>query len=392
MNKKFLFAVIATTAMGNAWADDGRILTTQTYVDNELAEKQDIISGTESPMLVATSEEDGVLTQVPLATNEAIEDATTITTDDVSIPTTAWIDAYTSLYTPYYINNDSTLRLVTADAGGWGALTLSDMSMTDSNDDDSVPTTAWVIQLIEPLQTQVYDMLSSGTQGNIVTYSTDRNGNPTFGEIDMQARTPGNLVSYSTDRNGNPTFGEIDPSEFQLPAGNEGEVATFTGIQGDVYGRGVYNDPTENYYNHENVNENKLITVNASAAIVDYSYAMGLTCAQYHTNGDCLLYNVNERDDVERPLPYGGTEGNNYTAYRIILNSYSDRAQCITSIVNVLRRTQNSAQNLLDRFDAGKTAVLRTYSKQTKAENDLSALHSSGGCNASIERSVGGYE
>ncbi len=46
MNKKFLFAVIATTVMGNAWADDGRILTTQTYVDNELSGKVDIAQGT----------------------------------------------------------------------------------------------------------------------------------------------------------------------------------------------------------------------------------------------------------------------------------------------------------------------------------------------------------
>jgi len=46
MNKKFLFAVIAATVMGNAWADDGRILTTQTYVDNELSGKVDIAQGT----------------------------------------------------------------------------------------------------------------------------------------------------------------------------------------------------------------------------------------------------------------------------------------------------------------------------------------------------------
>jgi hypothetical protein len=43
MNKKFLFAVIAATIMGNAWADDGRVLTTQTYVDNADALKQDKI-------------------------------------------------------------------------------------------------------------------------------------------------------------------------------------------------------------------------------------------------------------------------------------------------------------------------------------------------------------
>ncbi len=43
MNKKFLLAVIAATVMGNAWADDGRILTTQTYVDNADALKQDKI-------------------------------------------------------------------------------------------------------------------------------------------------------------------------------------------------------------------------------------------------------------------------------------------------------------------------------------------------------------
>ena len=45
MNKKFLFAVIAATIMGNAWADDGRILTTQTYVDNALESKVDIAQG-----------------------------------------------------------------------------------------------------------------------------------------------------------------------------------------------------------------------------------------------------------------------------------------------------------------------------------------------------------
>ena len=43
MNKKFLFAVIAATVMGNAWADEGRVLTTQTYVDNADALKQDKI-------------------------------------------------------------------------------------------------------------------------------------------------------------------------------------------------------------------------------------------------------------------------------------------------------------------------------------------------------------
>ena len=70
MNKKFLFAVIAATIMGNAWADDGRILTTQTYVDNADALKQDKIDTSlvdfgekpwvSTPALVSYDAQDGI--------------------------------------------------------------------------------------------------------------------------------------------------------------------------------------------------------------------------------------------------------------------------------------------------------------------------------------------
>ncbi len=94
MNKKFLFAVIAATIMGNAWADDGRILTTQTYVDNADALKQDKIpAGTAGQIVLYNGTDANGQTKF---TGRQI--TTTLYSNSTNIPTTGAVINYLANY------------------------------------------------------------------------------------------------------------------------------------------------------------------------------------------------------------------------------------------------------------------------------------------------------
>lgn len=94
MNKKFLFAVIAAIVMGNAWADDGRILTTQTYVDNADALKQDKIpAGTTGQIVLYNGTDANGQTKF---TGRQI--TTTLYSNTTNIPTTGAVINYLANY------------------------------------------------------------------------------------------------------------------------------------------------------------------------------------------------------------------------------------------------------------------------------------------------------
>ena len=93
-----------------------------------------------------------------------------------------------------------------------------------------------------------------------------------------------------------------------LPAGTAGNVVTYSGTAGTVSSRGVYNDPSSEYFDNPNINDNELITVNAAAAIVDYVDARTpeITCAGVEPGtNECWLWTIPTYTTTTRPLPRG---------------------------------------------------------------------------------------
>ena len=155
MSKKLLFAIIASVVVGHAFADS-KTITTQDYVDNqddaiyeyvddELANKQDLIP-------VDDYTPDGN------AGNYVNTTLVTYNMDDGTIRG----DSY-GIATPEAFANVGWHEL----EPGQGLVGLLDFGEGDPNLENTVPSTAAVAEAFRYLQNQ----LPMGTAGNVVTYN-----------------------------------------------------------------------------------------------------------------------------------------------------------------------------------------------------------------------------
>ncbi len=163
----------------------------------------------------------------------------------------------------------------------------------------------------------------------------------------------------------------------KIPAGTAGNVVTYTGTAGTVSSRGVYNNPSSEYFDNPNINDNELITVNAAAAIVDYVDARTpeITCAGVEPGtNECWLWTIPTYTTTTRPLPRG--DGN----ADVWVTGFTAKVSCINAI-----RQNTSITGLIEARDAVENAPTRvaTGLSSTAASNLVSTLVS-GGCTAEI--------
>ena len=162
-----------------------------------------------------------------------------------------------------------------------------------------------------------------------------------------------------------------------LPAGTAGNVVTYSGTAGTASSRGVYNDPSSEYFDNPNINDNELITVNAAAAIVDYVDARTpeITCAGVEPGtNECWLWTIPTYTTTTRPLPRGDGRKD------VWVTGYTSKSSCIGAI-----RQNTSITGLADANAAVTNAPTRvaTGLGPTAASNLVSTLVS-GGCTAEI--------
>ena len=163
----------------------------------------------------------------------------------------------------------------------------------------------------------------------------------------------------------------------KIDAGTAGNVVTYSGTAGTVSSRGVYNDPSLEYLDNPNINNNELITVNAAAAIVDYVDARTpeITCAGVEPGtNECWLWTIPTYTTTTRPLPRGDANAD------VWVTGYTSKTSCINAI-----RQNTSITGLADAKNAVENAPTRvaTGLSSTAASNLVSTLVS-GGCTAEI--------
>ena len=236
-------------------------------------------------------------------------------------------------------------------------------TLTGSEMDKFVPTVRAVAGVIKRLNWYNY----------ITTYTSAINAyNTTFGTGTNQwAGNSNHLI------NGEFLAKSLALKQKKIDAGTAGNVVTYSGTAGTVSSRGVYNDPSSEYFDNSNINDNELITVNAAAAIVDYVDARTpeITCAGVEPGtNECWLWTIPTYTTTTRPLPRGGANVD------VWVTGYTSKASCTSAIRNntsftSLSAASNVVNNAPTRVATGLTP--------TAASNLVSTLVS-GGCTAEI--------
>ena len=311
MHKKLLFAVIAATIMGNAWADDGRILTTQTYVDNELSGKVDIAQGAgdnnenvgktlvvnqqgnlelgtvSADNFVEDSITDGVTNKAPSenAVHDALENKqNTIATDMVDFNNGA-------ADLPAIVTYDSTDGLVANKIGILDQETIADdegvlsLYSYSAEMDNYVPTVRAVADELAniwdsmPIRLDWYSSLQTPINNYNTTFSSASNTWPTG--------TQNSVPTAQTLANG------LALKQNKIPAGTAGNVVTYTGTAGTVGSVATYTGAAT--YNATN-DANKIPTMSGVTA---WAQAKKV-CVRWldtpehpeHNDENCLLWEL----------------------------------------------------------------------------------------------------
>jgi len=317
MNKKILFGLIGAIVATGAWAtDDGRILTTQTYVDNELSGKVDIAQGTgdndenvgktlvvnssgnlelgtvSADNFVEDNITEGVTNKAPSenAVHDALENKqNTIATDMVDfvndmgpLPAITTYDTTGGLVA----NKIGILDQETI-AGDEGDLGVYNTSAYGAQMDNYVPTVRAVADELYSIWDTMPNRLnwSNSLQTPINNYST------TFS---IASNTwPYNLQNYvptmETFANG------LALKQNKIPAGTAGNLVTYTGTAGRVGSVATANAPTYNATTGALTNGTSIATI----AAVDTKQNK-MTCTRWldtpehpeHNDDNCLLWDL----------------------------------------------------------------------------------------------------
>ena len=322
MNKKILFGLIGAIVATGAWAtDDGRILTTQTYVDNALGSKVDIAQGTgdndenvgktlvvnssgnlelgtvSADNFVEDSITDGVTNKAPSenAVHDALENKqNTIATgmvdfnDDWELPAITTYDTTGGLVAnkigildqETIIGDEGALNLYSYSAGGYGA-----------EMDNYVPTVRAVADELYNIWLSMPGALnwSNSLQTPINNYST------TFGSTSNT--WPNGYQNFvptgETFANG------LALKQNKIPAGTAGNVVTYTGTQGVVGSVATANAPTYNATTGALTNGTSIATIAAVDTAVQTKQNK-MTCTRWldtpehpeHNDDNCLLWDL----------------------------------------------------------------------------------------------------
>ena len=319
MNKKILFGLIGAIVATGAWADDGRILTTQTYVDNELSGKVDIAQGTgdnnanvgktlvvnqqgnlelgtvSADNFVEDSITDGVTNKAPSenAVHDALENKQdTIATDMVDFNDDWELPAITTYDTTggLVANKIGILdyETITGDEGG---LNMYNTNEYGAQMDNYVPTVRAVAEGLASIWNAMPHRLnwSSSLQTPINNYSTAF----TSTNFGADGNWPNNDQRYLTTAE---TFANgLALKQNKIPAGTAGNLVTYTGTQGVVGSVATANAPTYNATTGALTNGTSIATI----AAVDTKQNK-MTCTRWldtpehpeHNDDNCLLWDL----------------------------------------------------------------------------------------------------
>jgi len=321
MNKKILFGLIGAIFATGAWAtNDGRILTTQTYVDNALGSKVDIAQGAgdnnenvgktlvvnqqgnlelgapAAANYIEDSITDGVTNKAP--SENAVHDALENKQDTIATDMVDFNDGVADL--PAIVTYDSTDGVTGNKIGildqetienDEGSLALYNTNAYGTQMDNYVPTVRAVADRLQDIWAFMPSRLtwSSSLQTPINNYST------TFGSASNT--WPNNQQKYvpttQTFANG------LALKQNKIPAGTAGNVVTYTGTQGVVGSVATANAPTYNATTGELTNGTSIATIAAVDTAVQTKQNK-MTCTRWldtpehpeHNDDNCLLWDL----------------------------------------------------------------------------------------------------